>query len=303
MRSTFGSARVAIVSAVFGLNAASANEPCGADCVGDALSIPDAVSEGTLFRWWSAPDITGGPDFDEPIVTDRPDFTEASVTVGRNVLQFESGYTFIENDDDGVRVRTHSLGELLFRYGAFADWFELRFGVLPVVESTRDGFGSGTESGVEDLYFGAKLALTPQAGILPEMAIVPQVTVPAGSNHFTADETLPGVNLLYGWDVNDVLSTGGSTQVNRSVDAGGDYTEWAQSWTVGYALTERVGSYAEWFAFFPQNADEAQTEHYFNGGFTVLLTDDVQWDLRGGVGLNDAAGDLFCGTGLSMRFR
>jgi len=47
----------------------------------------------------------------------------------------------------------------------------------------------------------------------------------------------------------------------------------------------------------------SQVEHYGNGGFTVLLNDDIQWDIRAGVGLNDAADDYFLGTGLSIRYR
>ena len=43
--------------------------------------------------------------------------------------------------------------------------------------------------------------------------------------------------------------------------------------------------------------------HYINGGFTYLITNDIQWDIRAGAGLNDAAEDYFIGTGLSIRFR
>jgi hypothetical protein len=80
-------------------------------------------------------------------------------------------------------------------------------------------------------------------------------------------------------------------------------TEWAQSWVIGCSLTERLGAYAEWYAFFPQSADTEKSEHYVNGGFGLLITDDIQWDIRAGVGLNDVADDYFVGTGLSARFR
>ena len=265
---------------------------------------PSRLEDGTLLRWRSAPEVSGGPDLNGPITTDRPDFTEASVTVGRNVLQIESGYTFGQDDDeDGVRTQSHSVGEVLVRYGIAVDWLELRLGVAPISASLQEAGGDRSASGVEDLYIGSKLALTPQAGWLPETAIVPQMTLPTGSDEFTNGEALPGINLLYGWDVNDFLSTAGSTQVNRAMDNGQDYAEWAQSWTVGYGLADRVGAYTEWFAFLPHGASEAQPEHYFNAGLTVLLTDDVQWDIRSGAGLNDAAEDFFCGTGLSVRFR
>ncbi|MBL8851755.1 MAG: transporter [Planctomycetaceae bacterium] len=50
-------------------------------------------------------------------------------------------------------------------------------------------------------------------------------------------------------------------------------------------------------------ADSDRTQHYFDGGFTVKLTPDVQCDIRAGNGLNDAADDYFIGTGLSWRMR
>ena len=262
----------------------------------------DDRSLGTLFHWDGSPisSIAGGPDLSEPLVTDRPDFTEASSTVGRGVAQLELGYTFTSDDDGSHSTKSHSVPETLLRYGMFHDWLELRLGW----NFAHEGAAGFTAAGSEDLYLGMKLGLTSQAGLLPEMALVPQVTVPTGAGVFTAGDALPGVNWLYGWDVNDLISTAGSTQFNRAIDETGDaYTEWAQSWTVGYSLTDRVGAYTEWFAFFPHGADTAKPQHYFDGGFTYVITNDIQWDIRAGVGLNDAADDYFVGTGLSVRFQ
>lgn len=265
----------------------------------------EPVRRGTLFRWGVDDEAEGGPNLEEPLATDRPDFTEASVTVGRGVAQLETGYTYFYNSDGGVSERTQSFGEPLLRYGILADWLELRVALFPVQQRTRTGGESNTTAGTEDLYLGMKLGLTPQEKWLPEMALVPQMTVPTGSNNFTSGETLPGVNWLYGWDINDKLATGGSTQVNRTLDAETNeaYAEWAQSWTVGYSLAENIGAYTEWFAFFPNAADTARTEHYFDCGLTYLVNNDVQLDIRAGWGLNDAATDFFTGVGLSIRFQ
>lgn len=260
--------------------------------------------QGTLFRW-RIDSPAGGPDLDEPLVTDRPDFTEASVTVGKDVLQLEFGYTFTHNDDAGIRDQSHSWGEPLFRYGLLHDWLEFRFAVFP---ATAHAAALGTDdstSGTEDIYLGFKLALTGQDGFLPEMALVPQMTIPTGSDAFTNDRVLPGANLIYSWEINDKISTAGSTQFNLAVDggSGGQYTEFAQSWTVAYSLTDELGAYTEWFALIPAGEDTERTQHYFDGGFTYLLTDDLQWDIRAGVGLNNAADDFFVGTGLSLRLK
>ncbi len=274
---------------------------------------------GTLFRWGNSVDTTGGPDLNEPLVTDRPDFTEASSTVGRGVTQIEMGYTYSYDNADGESTRVQSWGEPLLRQGVVADWLELRLGLFPLAERTKDASTSNTTAGTADLYVGFKIALTPQASFLPEMALIPQATVPTGSPQLTNDEVLLGLNWIYSWDVTEQISVAGSTQFNRVVEElepiglplggrvpnGGRnaYTEWAQSATVGVSLTDEWGAYAEWFAFFPHSADTAQVEHFVNGGITWLVSNDIQWDVRAGWGLNEAADDFFSGTGLSIRFR
>lgn len=269
------------------------------------MNCPHCRSPRTIFHWSHGTGDGQLPGLDEPLVTDRPDFTEASSTVHQDVLQIEFGYTQTNDSEGGTRVRTQSLGEPLLRYGVL-DWLEFRLAVFPVHERTRSGGRSSTVSGSsEDLYLGFKIGLTPQEGWLPEMALIPQMTVPTGSSEFTNDEALPGANWIYGWEINDFISTAGSTQVNRAVDetTGRSYSEIAQSWTVAYQLTDPLGAYTEWFALFPHSADTAQVEHYFNGGFTYLVNNDVQLDVRAGKGLNGPADDWFAGAGMSVRFR
>jgi hypothetical protein len=168
-----------------------------AKCLADA---------GTLMQWSYGDGGEGGPNPDEPIITDRPDFTEASVTVGLGVVQLETGYTYITDEDGPTSFRAHSGPEALLRVGVLADWFELRVAYNYLEETTSTtGVGTETLNGSDDLYLGVKLAFTGQAGILPEMALVPQMRVPSGSSDLTAGETLPGVNWLYGWDVTEIV--------------------------------------------------------------------------------------------------
>ena len=264
------------------------------------LDVDEQLRRGPLFGAWGEAEPSDPDAEPEPIATDRPDFTESSTTVGADVAQIEAGYTYTRNTD--ANLRGHSWGEPLLRVGVFADWLELRAALFPATE-VIDGPMGGSESGVEDLYLGVKLGLTSQSDWLPELAIVPQMTVPTGTSNFTTDHTLPGCNVLYGWDLTDFVSTAGSTQVNRAVDGNDTYVEWAQSWTVGLALADDVGFYTEWFAILPDQSSGVATEHYLNSGFTWQPTSDIQFDIRAGTGLNNAAADFFGGVGLSLRFR
>jgi hypothetical protein len=240
----------------------------------------------------------------EPIVTDRPDFTQASSTVGAGVTQLEFGYTYTYDSNGSGSTRSHSYPETLLRVGMYADWFEWRLDCNYADERvTNFGGPDSSASGAEDLGIGCKIGLTPQECILPETAIILQMSIPTGSSNFTADEILPGFALLYAWDLNDQWATGALSGLSRAVDdvTAEPYVELAQSWTLVRSWNEVLGSYAEWFVQAASGADTNATEHYFNGGFTVLLSNDVQWDIRAGVGLNGAADDFFTGTGLSIR--
>jgi hypothetical protein len=242
-------------------------------------------------------------DEDEPIATDRPDFTEASSAVGLGRSQVEFGYTYIHDDEAGVELDAHSYPEVLYRVGMLAEWFEFRVGWNYARERVSGPGLSVVDEGAEDLYLGIKLALFEQDGWLPELAVVPQMTVPTGARVFTSDEVMPGVNVLYGWDITEELSFAGSTQGNRALDDTGDfYDEYAQSLTVGFKLAEQIGMYNEVFGIFPHGAVDAPTEYYYNGGFTYLVNNDLQFDIRAGWGLNDRSDDFFAGVGGAARF-
>ena len=283
------------------IRASCVDGTCLENCVEPAYSSTSCRRNcpGTLMQWSCSNSFSGGPDLTAPLVTDRPDFTEAASTIGRGVAQLEIGYTYAYDNDCTV-TKSNSYPEPLLRYGIFAEWLELRVGWNYADEEV----GLVKNSGSEDLYLGFKLGLTPQEGVLPEMSLIPQMNVPTGSSAFTSDHVEPGVNWIYAWEINDCISTAGSTQGNRRIDDSGEaYFEIAQSWTVAYSLSDELGAYTEWFVLIPNGADTARTEHYFNGGFTYLLSKDVQFDIRAGTGLNGAADDYFVGTGLSIRFK
>jgi hypothetical protein len=260
---------------------------------------------GTLLHWNSGKNSDeGGSDLDKPLETDRPDFTESAKTVGRGVVQLEGGYTFSYDNENGVRTADHSFPETLLRIGVLADWFELRADWNYEVLRTKTGGTANTDSGADDLTLGLKIALTPQQSCLPETGIILQMSVPTGADAFSADEVLPGVEYCYAWDITKNWSLAGLTAMVGAVDdvTSDTYSEFEQSLSLGYSWNEKIRNYTEWYVLSPISADTNRPQYYFNGGFTVLINNDVQWDIRAGVGLNEAADNFFAGTGLSLRY-
>ena len=64
--------------------------------------------------------------------------------------------------------------------------------------------------------------------------------------------------------------------------------------------SERVGAFIEYYAAFTDEGID--DEHAMDGGFTWLVSDDLQLDLSVGAGLNHAAPDFFVSVGAAWRF-
>jgi Putative MetA-pathway of phenol degradation len=238
-------------------------------------------------------------------VTDRPDATEASSTVGRGRIQLESGYTFSSKAAGAGYTWTHTYPELLLRVGLFAEWFELRVGQFWTNQVDTTTGNRLVTGGAEDLYLGVKLGLTEQKRLLPETALILQMTAPSGSPGFSTGEVMPGLNFCYGWEViKNRFEIDGSIGANRVLnDIGQDYALVNASTSLALSLTRKLGSYAEWFAFFPVGslAPGSGAQHYINGGFTYKVTRNFQLDVRAGKGLSAAADDYFAGAGFAIR--
>lgn len=308
---TWKSAGLAVLILTAGVSSSFGETP-------DVERLFGPASPKTLFRWSVARDESENDDEDPRLVTDRPHFSEASNLVGLGRIQLETGYSLFRDHDEGPViathplpgpppgqvVTTHSFPEPLLRMGILADWFEFRLGYNFLVETTSDSIaGRSVLRGSDDMYVGAKLALTEQAGWLPEMALFPQMRVPTGSPAFTSKQVLPGFNLAYSWKVNDLIEIECNTQMNRRHEDGDHfYTEAIQTVNIEYDLSRRWGAFTEWIVFVPSGAVSAQTQHYFHGGFVYFVTNNVQLDIHSAVGLNKAADDLaFTGVGFSIR--
>ena len=253
---------------------------------------------------WSGPAaIVRGQDYDDALVTDRPDFTEASSVVGYRRLQIEGGYTYAHDKSDGIATDEHVLPELLMRYG-LSDCVELRIGWVGYVSVTETVQATSTatnSSGGTGLDLGFKVKCTDQQGWMPESAVIFGVTAPIGDPEIDSDRVGASAVGAYSWELNDWLSIGGNTGF-FSVPSDGDYFNlFAQSIAAGISLTDRLGMYQEWIMLVFDDAADSPTQHIYNGGFTFLVTPDLQLDWRAGIGLNEAADDFFTGVGFAVR--
>ncbi len=293
---------------------AAAGEPDCAelDCVAASRTCRSMPlfdpSRPALFSWdglFKAGDGPPGPD--QPLSTNRPSFTTGVKPVGAGVVQVESGYTYTHRA--GGPLDVHGFPEINPRVGLL-DWLEV-FGRYSYADQVAlsPSFGP-VGSGTQDAAFGAKVLLSPQRGVLPQLAVQPELTLPftppaAGSAPPPGGRPWrPTLWTLASWSLTDELTLGGSTRLSEQLDGTtyAPYFQTAPSAYLNYSPTKSATVFGETYAFLPSRADAVLPKYYAQAGLLLRPTNDVQFDVRAGLGLNAAADDFFTGAGLSLRF-
>lgn len=272
-------------------------------CGQEPSAIPSAIGESaapitTQFMQDGVSSRTG------PIDTERPEFTESSPILPRGRIQLETGYTFLKDDNDQMRLRQHLFPGLLARISVL-DRLELRFGWPGIIWDRLQDRGSGAtfeDSGAADIDLGVKFDLWEQSNWRPRFAMIASMSLPIGSEPFSAERVQPLLNLPYSWALDEHWSIGGSTGFGAMNDREDRFLEMHQSLLVQYFINDRWATYGEWFAFLRRNSADDRPQHYLDGGLSCRLTENTQLDWRAGIGVNDRAQDFFTGVGFSVRF-
>jgi hypothetical protein len=274
--------------------------------------LPDRSStlqQGAVLHWlltWpeKKSDDEEEDEKEEPLESDRPDFTESSSTVGFRRLQIESGYTYTQAIEGDPTHNAHDLPELLVRYG-LAERLELRVawdeGIVFDRSVDRKSGRVVADNGATDVEFGIKYALTKQDKWRPQTALIVAVSAPIGSRSQTSGEVDVRLNYCYSWELGKKLSLGCSTGNLCTAESADHLSQFFQSASIGYGLTEKLRCYNEWYVLLRSDFDDERPQHYYDAGLTYLVTPNFQLDWRAGVGLNAAADGFFTGCGFTVR--
>jgi hypothetical protein len=151
-----------------------------------------------------------------------------------------------------------------------------------------------------DMDLGVKAQLIEQSKIMPSLGLLGSLSLPTGSGDFTSNRVDPTGGLLWSYNLAAGAELFGTVLVSSITGERGRFFEAANAVGVSFPLSERFGTFLEYFGFYRKGGGGA--EHNLNGGFTYLLTDNLQVDINGGGGTNRRADDYFIGTGLAFRF-
>ncbi len=232
-----------------------------------------------------------------PMITDRPDFTESAETVPVKWVQLESGFTQTQLN----KVDETTIGEILLRIGVMND-VELRVGLNSYATIK---FPNGDDSGLTDTDLGLKWKFF-KPGKGPDImgthaALLAGSSLPTGADVFTADKPEPYLKLALAWDLTESLALGSNVGYTSLAAGDNRFGEISASLSIGIGLTDKIGAYAEYFAFYP-DLDGAENTSYVNGGVTYGIKNNFQLDARYGIGMNDYDTDNFLGFGVVYRW-
>ena len=233
----------------------------------------------------------------DPLVTDRPDATEASSTVGKGILQFETGGFYDTFEDNNIKSENYTYNTMLIRYGIL-DNLELRLG-WNFVEGVTKVNGTKLDNvttGLSPLLLGMKIDITEENGAMPEIAFIGHIfPVFSASADYRPEYT--GVDFRF--SLSHTLSEKSSIGYNIGAQWGNDSPEAAAVYTVayGYSITDKFGMYGELYGELPEHNS---ANHYWDIGMTYLVNNDFQLDTYFGTSITEGQ-DLLLGIGFSYR--
>ncbi len=251
------------------------------------------------------------------IATDRPGFSDTTAVIPRGHIQLESGYTYTyDKGPDRYRIQVQDLPELSLRIGVLNN-LEARIGWTGWV-STRTQYEGETRAGRKttfldkyqggsDMKVGFKWALTRQDGLIPNLSLIPSLYLPTGSTDgLTTHDVDPEVRIAYSWAATPKWTIYGVAQLSSIsyFDDDGDkrrYFQSGASLASGYMITDKLCGILEYYFLAPQTPG-SDCSHNLNICSTYLITDNVQFDIRVGFGLNEEAPNFSTSAGLCFRW-
>ncbi|MDG5490572.1 transporter [Psychroserpens sp. SPM9] len=262
---------------------------------------PKALLLCTVLVLWSvfsyAQNTSQLPSTTEALVTDRPDATEASSTVGKGILQIETGGLYESFEANSTKQEAYTYNTTLIRYGIL-DNLELRLG-WDFVEGVTKVNGhklANVSSGLSPLLLGVKIDIAKEDNGMPEIALIGHVFPLFTAAQDYRPETT-GVDFRF--SLSHTLSEKSSLGYNIGAEWGNDSPEAAAIYTLayGYSITDKFGMYAELYGDLPE---DSSANHYWDAGFTYLVSNDLQLDAYFGTSITKGQ-DLLVGLGASFR--
>jgi hypothetical protein len=183
----------------------------------------------------------------------------------------------------------------------------MRIGVAPRIELRvgADGFlvadlgRLDRTTGFSDVEIAAKCRLFDQDQIGFDLALLPILSLPVGSERFSSGTYDPTIKIAWARALPAGFDISGNINISAVSDPGGRFNQDALSVSVGHDLPAGFGAYGEVYGFSRIDRDGGEAI-IFNAGVSRPIGGRMQFDLEAGRGLTAAAPDWFVGFGFAI---
>lgn len=233
--------------------------------------------------------------------TDRPTRAQGASVVPRPTVQIETGFEYQKDETGMLKQKELLYPEMLIRIGILknaelrinAAYKQKREKYLP--EVTR---ATSIISGFSEVQVGAKVIVFKGGGALPQIGVLGNLTLPAGTKEFRPPHIAPEGRLLINSQLTDKIELNYNVGYRKRQEADTYQNQALYAVTGTLELTDKLKYFVEVFGQKPK-ADKA--EHQLDTGFMFKIISNLQVDLIGGTHINETTPDAFVGGGLTWR--
>lgn len=255
--------------------------------------------------------IFNRPQYGGAMSSDRPGFSDSFSVVPCGYSHLEFGYTYAFDEEESDETTNQTLGEFSLRTG-LTNNFELRikWTGFSLRESHSDGISrwagrhitiTDHDDGGTDMGIGFKSQLLQQRGLIPNLSIIPAISLPTGTAGKSTGDVDPEVRLAWNYALSDKWTVYGVGLATWISDDDGRFFQAGASLATSYSFTKQIGGFVEYYGLYPSTRD-SDCQHNIDFGPVVLVNPDFQIDIRVGFGLNEEAPGFQVGIGACYRF-
>lgn len=227
----------------------------------------------------------------EPIASDRPGQSMNPQVVGKGNLQFQTGYTF---NDDETRLGTTTANSVLqeFRLGV-SDHFELGAALNWGVTDTETG--QSNQPLVSALRF--RTTFLEGDGWRPTLGFQGEFNTPIYTDSLSRSfgALAPKMTLASTQSLTDWLSFSSNVGLTWGAQPSPTFFYTAN---IVFSIGSDLGIFIEEYAFFYH---DARHSHFINTGAAYLLKPNIQLDIGGGIDLAANRTSTYFSAGISWR--
>ena len=243
------------------------------------------------------------------IATDRPDQTETPNLVPKGRFQIETGAWVEKDEDNAFSYTSTTVNTTLWKFG-LSDHAELRL----ITEYLRDKKNEKSTNlvtpyqGFNSVAIGGKFFICEEHKFIPKVSLITHLQLPyMGAKDYRPTNIAPRFRFLFQNTLSDRFSL--SYNLGGEWDGISTNTTLIYSISLGINLIPNMAMFVESYGFLTENTGpntqfkgDFINDHRLDAGVIYVLTNDLQLDVSGGIGINEISPDYFYSCGVSWRF-